>query len=306
MEEWYVGGGDVPIFSHEKRDGEHHIKWPINTIDRVAYVKLRDVFIKSRDYGPITSGKERQIAQLAREFNIDEQAVISIRNVVLKEKIISNYHRMNHKIRMIAAEYKSGDSIIELSRKHDFPPVNLLRGIFLELGYRSDVLYALFSDRAKATDCLRGRDIIQYEIAQQNDAETYFNQAQVAKIAAHNEALFIDFLKSLDIKMKTQDDLVEEQVSRHGRAIITPDVLFMEPVYINGALVKWIDFKNYVGTTAKFLLRSNLEQAARYTAKYGIGALAYRHPFVDGLKIGDTIILNCNMLTLNFIDKMAN
>ncbi len=46
---------------------------------------------------------------------------------------------------------------------------------------------------------------------------------------------------------RTQDELALEQEQLYGRSVLSPDVLLLDPVLINGVPIRWIDAKNYYG-----------------------------------------------------------
>lgn len=280
----------------------HHITWTQTPVNETVYNKITKWVRKSNDYAPMTSGKLRSFGTLVKSLNQKhnssttmEQA-ISIRNIILKDKIIKNFARMNQFIGKIAGEYKAGNGILALSIAYDFPPLNLLRGIFLHLGYDSSRIYSIFANKEDPSAFLNGRDLQQYNAAERNDAESTFNQQLIATIAAENENLVVDYFKSLGIKLTTQDELTIEQKEKYGRAVITPDILFNDRVYINNSRVHWIDYKDYIGTKVKFLYSSNVNQAAKYTAKWGPGAMCYHRSFVQDVQIPGALMLDATAL----------
>lgn len=283
----------------------HKINWPVQKISKKVYDKIVEHVNASTNYAKFTQADiaafDSLLAQWNEEFGacVTIMQALSIRNIVLKDKIIRRYGRMNALVAKIAAEYSAGKSIMILSRKYDFPPLNLLRGILLHLGLSKKEMYNVFANKVDPSTILVGRNLVQFRRACANDAESTFNQTLIADLAAKNETTVVNYFKSLGIGLVTQDELVAQQTAEFGRAIITPDILFTDEVYINGARVHWIDYKDYVCTRAGFLLRSNREQAARYVAKWGPGALCYRYGAVEGIEITDAQILDTQSLRVN-------
>lgn len=276
----------------------HYVKWISYPINKYVYAKISKWVYNSHDYAPMNSKKLRSMEALLKSLNkkygadVQLDQAISIRNIVLKDKIIKNYSRMNSMISKIYAEYMSGVGILKLSATYDFPPLNLLRGILIKKGLNQSKLYDIFANRKDPESLLSGRDLQQYHIADRNDAESTFNQQLIATIAAENENTIVRYFSALGIKLVTQEQLVAEQVAEIGRAVLTPDILFLDEVYINGARTHWIDYKDYVGTNVQFLYESNKNQAAKYNAKWGPGALCYHKSFVDGLIIPAAMLLD--------------
>lgn len=271
-------------------------QWPAKPIDQVVFNDIKAAVQQSTDYS-IQKSTKLSNALKEKYPDIKKDQLRSIRNVCLKDKIISNYPRMNAKIRALFKEYETGTGILELSKKYDFPPLNLLRGILLRKMSSKEV-HGVF--RGNLIDVLTQRDRKEFKLATQADAEAYINQIEVAEKAAHNEELFIKYFQSTGIRLKTQAELVAEQTAQYGQPICTPDILFLDPVYINSQLVTWIDFKDYVGTDAGFIYKSNREQIGKYVHRWGRGALCYSQGYIEGLEFTGAMVLDGGVLPIKY------
>lgn len=281
------------------------ITWPVTYIPVQVYNKVRNYVLRETNYRTL-SGKKlaefRQFIQVLKskyQTNIDCDSAISIRNAVLKDKVIRGYSKMNQLIGRISVEYNSS-SIVEVAERYDFPPLNLLRGILLFRRFSPSQIYDIFAGRKNPEGVLSGRNLSQYELALKNDAEASFNQKEVTRIAAENEYKVVMYFNSLGIAIKTQDELTKEQMAEHGRAVATPDILFTETVYINGMQVHWLDYKDYTATEVPFIFKSNADQAARYVKRWGPGVLCYRSGVVENIVIPSTICLSAEYLPIKF------
>lgn len=281
------------------------ITWPVIFISSSVYSKIRNYALRESDYRKLSGKKKTEFHQFVRALRSKYQTEItpdsaeSIRNAVIKDKIIRGYSKMNHMIGRISTEYNAS-SIIELSSKYDFPPLNLLRGILLFRHFNPSQIYDIFAGRKNPTGVLSGRNLEQYKLALDNDAEASFNQQEVARIAAENEARTVSYFNSVGVAMKTQDELTKEQMKEHGRAVATPDILFTEPVYVNGSRVHWLDYKDYTATEIPFIFKSNVDQASRYIEKWGPGVMCYRTGVVENVTIPSTMCLSGEYLPIKF------
>jgi hypothetical protein len=259
-------------------------------------------FKAARNYGAMTKVQLKELNTFVSQVNkrttstMTVDQALAIRNVVIKDKIVKGFSRINSNIARITERYDRGDDILDLSARFDFPPLSLLRSIFLHIGYSSTDIYSVFANKSDPKKLFMGRDLQQYTKADQNDAESVINQQRAAVIAADNERAFVDYIRSLGISLKTQDTLTEQQIGEFGRAVLTPDILFVDDVYINGARIYWIDYKDYVGTNIKFLLTSNTKQALKYMKEWGPGALCYHKSFVSNIVIPHTLLLDVSAL----------
>jgi len=272
----------------------------VNPIPLAKYAEVVRRVRESRNYAKIDATG----LQALKVDGITNDQIISIRNVAIKDKIISNYYRMNSHIGEVTRKYLKGVDILELSRYHDFPPRNLLRGILLKIGYSSRQIYSIFANKTSPDDLLSTRDWEQFHTADEHDAERTINQREIAVVAASNEDAFVKFFVDHGIELVTQEFLVEKDMAEHGRAVNTPDILFVDTVFINDRRVHWIDYKDYVGTRTNFLYTSNKKQVGRYANAWGPGALCFHHNFVDNMKLPKTQMLDAGTLPIDL--KMVN
>jgi hypothetical protein len=269
----------------------HYITWPSRPIPYKLYLTVIAGFKRRLDFSALNEEKMQayiDIVKLLRvryndpEFSL--MSFLSLRSLFLRGYIDerSAYLRRNPAIwEKIAMHYNSGVDILSLSRNYAMPPVTLLRGIF----YYNKLphIHNIFRRKMTPEDGLAlPRDQEQFRIAEANDAESTFNQQYIADIAQQNEDMFVNFFVQLGIGVKTQTAMVAEQVQSHGRAIITPDLLFTDDVFINGEKINWIDFKDYIGSDVwGRIKKSNHEQCEKYTRTFGPGALAFSRSFVE-------------------------
>jgi hypothetical protein len=278
----------------------HRISWRSRAVDPRASAAIAVEARASRDYSLLAhgGGKLPEILRKVNEkyhTNVTIGQATSIWSIILKEKIIKNFWRVESRMNSITAEYRAGKDILALSTKYDFPPLALLRKIFSKLDYSGSAISNIFAEK-EPPRALTGRDLREFDTARANDAESASNQREVGKMAAENELAFVNYFKTIGVGLTTQDQLAAEQSAAHGRVVITPDILFNDTVYINGQRVHWIDYKDYIGTDVKFLYKSNAKQAARYVEKWGPGAMCYHHSFVQGLTFPDAIPLDVGVL----------
>lgn len=275
------------------------ITWSCRNVDVVDIKKIGSIVNRSTDYRAIsrqTLNKMRTITSL------DANQIVSARSALLKNKIISSFYRMDAHVIRIIPEYEH-KGILYVSNTYDFPPLNLLRGILLRRGYSTKSLREIFVNKTNAAKILGTYDMQQYVIAEANDAESSFNQRQIAEIAAANELTFVNYFRSLGIALKDENEIAAEQVAEHGRAIATPDILFLDNVIINGVAVTWLDYKDYIGTNVRFLYMSNLSQAAEYNSRWGVGAIAYHHGAISTMSIPGTLLLDAGTLPIKLCNK---
>lgn len=270
------------------------LQWTPHPIPRSVFTALKRYVAKSTNYG------ESQVDALTSCITSTDVTYLqaeSMRRILVKQKIISRYKFLDKFVKSTSKDYAKGKDILTLSRRVDFPPLALLRGI-LSLTYDKTAIANAFGRNGNT---LSKRDSRQLALAAANDAENIINQDLIARIAMDNETMFVSHFRKLVPSLKTQAELAAEQSEQHGRAVNTPDILFPPgAVVINDTPIRWLEFKDYVGTDVPFLFKSNVEQTARYMAEWGSGAVCYRKGYVDGLELPGVMILDGSILDLPF------
>jgi len=96
---------------------------------------------------------------------------------------------------------------------------------------------------------------------------------------------------------------LQEQKKAEGRAVVTPDLLLLDDVRINGVPCAWIDAKHFFGADLKFPRKKTQKQVDRYVNEYGQGAIVYRHGFTESLQLPGAILLDASPLDLTPLDE---
>jgi len=105
-----------------------------------------------------------------------------------------------------------------------------------------------------------------------------------------------NFLKKHNIKFKTQDDLVKEQIEKYGRPINTPDFLILSEFYINNKKINWIDAKNFYGANTYLVKKKIKKQVKKYINKYGDGSIFFSLNFSEKLNFNNVMLVSYNSI----------
>lgn len=282
-----------------KQDNIWRINFSSYMINPKLYSTLRAKVLSTSSYAPLRGQMKKEFISIIRSLNtiycsnVTFEQAVSMRNSVLLEKSIGSAHRIKTNSARIAQIYKLGNhtNIQVLSELYDLPPLALLREIILHNNPDIDeaALRQVFDGRRDAAKVLPAEYVIAFRDALKIDINNPHEQRKVAATAQNNENIFVEQFIRMGINLKTQGQLVDEQIESHGRAMSTPDLLFIDPVFINGYEVRWIDYKDYVGCSSGFLYNSNIAQAKKYTALWGRGAIAYNNGYVSDLSLSGAI-----------------
>lgn len=294
----------------DKIGNDYHIKWTNDVVDVEIYNRMSKYVDGLTTYIPMNSAENinKLINDFEPQINIKPQQLVSMYNILTRKKAIASLYKIANILQLATERYILGKDIVDIASKFSIPPCILLKNILINLNRNQQLMNSIFSDRIcieDARDQLTPYDYEQIIMARESDGESTYNQKKIALIAEFNEKLFVDYFKNLGINIKTQNDFTEEQKYEHGKALFTPDLYFIDTVFINGQRIYWIDYKDYMGTCANFLFDSNLKQSKRYFDEFGTGAMCYQYSFTN-IEIPDTMLLDGSAIPVNFIYHPTN
>lgn len=273
------------IITYSKVGNTHEFTWISQPISQISFRKLidSDFVIVSND-------------TVGTSLDISKKQIESIKSSYIRDKIIRNYPKMMKKIPSMASDYKSGIDILEIA--NGYSPMAVMKNILLYMRVITNMrVNEICMGKSEGSKYLDKRNYQQLQKAIEHDCDSYDEQQKIQRDAQTHEDEFVKLFVDLGIKCKTQNMLLEEQLAEYGRAINTPDLLFSDPVTINGESIAWIEYKDYVGVPFKFLIESARNQCGRYYDAWGKGAICYSRSFVEGLDIPNTLILDGSQLS---------
>ncbi|CAG7925969.1 unnamed protein product [Penicillium olsonii] len=98
-------------------------------------------------------------------------------------------------------------------------------------------------------------------------------QQKIERALLH-ELSFVDQARGLGYQFLTEDEQKKSQLRP------TPDIRFIEPVWIHGHLCHWIEYKSYFGFKANpFIASKDKKQFNKYASDLGSGAVVYKLGF---------------------------
>ena len=195
--------------------------------------------------------------------------------------------------------YDKGEGVLTLSQRFDAPPVNTFRAILSGRGWSKNRI----KETLKNPKRLNERDREEFSKAEEADKVSSVNQADTHTAAEVFEDILCAHFDFLDIRFRKQEDLLREQKQSEGRAVLTPDLLLLDDVRINGVPCAWIDAKHFYGADLRFPRKKTQKQVDRYVKEYGQGAIVYRHGFSGSLVQKGAILLDASPLDLTPLDE---
>ena len=253
----------------------HSFEWKNNPVPLKTEQKLAKLVVRKGEFGWLDDQRVDEIGKLVKDLDMTLDQALSLRSALLQQKTVYSHGRLQAKGKMMLKLYKEGLGIVQLSRRFDFPPMNIFRVILKEMGWSK----ARIKDMLRTPSKFKPRE------------RTEFEEAESADILA-------DWFESQGVRVRKQSEMVKEQMLEHGRPVNTPDLLFLDHVTINGEPIAWIDAKHFYGADVDFQRKKIAKQATRYVDAWGQGALVFRHGFCNNLLIPGAVLLDSGPLDL--------
>ena len=268
----------------------------ISPIDYNLEMKLANAVLIKGNYKKLN---DKQINKLKRyirlrKLSLQIEDIFSIRSAYMTMKIMKNSNRLKKSMNEIYKMYENNISLKEITKKHDLPPIPLIKNILYKKKYSKDIVKGFFYD--KKLNKLSDFDLKQLNYAIENDI---FNKVVQTEQIEHSENFEIEvgnFLKKHDIKFKTQEELVKEQIEKYGRPINTPDFLILSDFYINNKKINWIDAKNFYGANTFLVKKKIKKQVRKYIDAYGFGSIFFSLNFSEKLNFDNVLLVNYNII----------
>ena len=271
------------------------IKWKTKAVTKEVQSKAGKIACIPGEFGFLPEERVQEIAVKLDGMPITLEQALSLRAALNQEKSVYSHSKLMRRSNELSRRYDSGESVIALSKRFDAPPVNTFRAILTGRGWtKTRIKDTLNKNHSK----LNKRDREQFELAESVDRVSSVNQTETQTAAEVFEEILCSYFESVGVRFRRQEELLREQTKQEGRAIITPDLLLLDDVRINGVPCAWIDAKHFFGADLKFPKKKTQKQVDRYVAEYGQGALVYRHGFCEGLRLRGAIKLDSSPLDL--------
>ena len=271
-----------------------NVKWNLNAVKKSVQSKASPLVCSPGEFGFLPEERVQQIAKKIEKLDITLEQSLSLRSALNQEKSVYSHGRLMSRANELKRRYDSGDSVLSLSTRFDAPPVNVFRAILTGRGWSKNKI----KETLKAPSKMNERDREQFQLAESADRVSSVNQSETQNAAEVFEDILCDYFTSLNVRFRRQEDLLVEQKKSEGRAIITPDLLLLDDVRINGVPCAWIDAKHFFGADLRFPKKKTQKQVDRYVNEYGQGAIVYRHGFCETLRLKGAILLDSSPLNL--------
>ena len=226
-----------------KTPNNHSFEWHVNPVPLKDEETLAKFVIRKGEFGWLEDSRVDEIANFVEDKNMTLDQALSLRSALLQQKTVYSHGRLKSRAKALFRLYNEGVSVVDLSKRFDFPPMNIFRIILTEKRWSKSRIKECLRDPTK----MKKREQEEFEKAEAADRVSNVDQSETHTRADLFEEVLADWFESRGVKIRRQNEMVSEQRLEHGRPINTPDILFLDHVEINGQPVAWIDAKHFYG-----------------------------------------------------------
>ena len=276
-----------------------HLSWRPEPVPLQAEERVASLVVKRGDFGWLTDERVDEMAAALEDENMTLEQALSLRSALLQQKTVYSHHKLRSKGKELARQYREGASIVDLSKKYDFPPVNVFRVVLESMGWSKKRI----KESLRHPSSMKQREREEFEAAEAVDRVSSVDQSETQVKADLFEDILADWFEQQGIRLRRQPEMVKEQSELLGRPVRTPDLLFLDHVYINDQPVAWIDAKHFYGSDVDFQRKKMKKQMNRYIEEWGSGAIMFRHGFSENLYLPGVLMLDASPIDLSRLNQ---
>jgi len=276
-------------------------EWKNNPVSLKTESELASKVVRRGEFGWLSDERVNDIGNMVTDLEMTLDQALSLRSALLQQKTVYSHGQLQSRGKALVRLYREGVSIVDLSKKFDFPPMNVFRVVLKEMGWSKSRIKETLRSPSK----FKQRERDEFEAAEKADRVSNVDQSVTHERADIFEEILADWFEDQGVRVRRQGEMVKEQMKEHGRPVNTPDLLFLDHVEINGEPVAWIDAKHFYGADVDFQRKKIAKQATRYVDSWGQGALVFRHGFCNNVHIPGTVLLDCGPLDLQPLNHVT-
>jgi hypothetical protein len=221
------------------------------------------------------------IEKVAKSTGYDKEMLLVLYTQKVVRKATSRFYKVKNRVPELHGSWKKGKTILELSRKLDFPPVLLGLLVLTEEGIGRKTYRNILNDLNKAPTP-RIREELKQVIKKDSIYSPKGYQIQFER-GKFSEQEINDWLESKNVTFKVEAELRNNYPK-------TPDFLLDKPLNVRGTNIHWIESKATFGDAHE--IHKNLKsQLKPYKELFGPGMVIYWFGFITPSPLTDGILI---------------
>ena len=150
------------------------VSWKTNAVTKDVQRKAGNIACIPGEFGFLPEERVQEIAAKLGNLPITLEQALSLRSALNQEKSVYSHSKLMRRANELNRRYKSGESVLALSKRFDAPPVNTFRAILTGRGWtKTRIKDTLNKNPSK----LNKRDLEQFKLAESVDRVSSVDQS---------------------------------------------------------------------------------------------------------------------------------
>ena len=103
----------------------HSFDWKNNPVPLKDEELLAKFVIRKGEFGWLEDSRVDEISQFVADKNMSLDQALSLRSALLQQKTVYSHGRLKSRAKALFRLYNEGVSVVDLSKRFDFPPMNI-------------------------------------------------------------------------------------------------------------------------------------------------------------------------------------
>ena len=156
------------------------------------------------EFGWVEDERLEEIAVFVEGQNMSLDQALSLRSALLQQKTVYSHGKLKSKAKKMAAKYREGTTIVELSKDFDFPPMNVFRVVLEANGWSKKKI----KESLRSPTSMKQREQDEFESAEAADRVSNVDQSETQVRADLFEDILADWFEAQGVRVRRQPEMV--------------------------------------------------------------------------------------------------
>ena len=145
--------------------GHFSFSWENNPVSLKTESVLASKVVRKGEFGWLSDERVAEIGEMVDDLDMTLDQALSLRSAMLQQKTVYSHGQLQARGKALYMLYREGATIVDLSKKFDFPPMNIFRLILKEMGWSK----ARIKETLRAPSKFKERERKEFEEAEAAD-----------------------------------------------------------------------------------------------------------------------------------------
>ena len=182
-------------------------EWKISPVPLKDEEAMAGKVMRKGEFGWLEDERVDEIAVIAKDYKMTLEQALSLRSALLQQKTVYGHGRLRSQGQTMLRLYKEGVSVVDLSTRFDFPPMNIFRIILTEMRWSKSKI----KESLRQPSRLSERERTEFEAAEAADRVSNVDQGESQERADLFEDILADWFEEQGVRLRRQPEMVKEQ-----------------------------------------------------------------------------------------------